>query len=97
MKGTKVQKHKSVKMAWERGTNEYCYLPSAAILWGTRCQLPEDKSNNETHFLASTELSGLEGLGFPFFPSGLSSMIKVHTSVGWEIHLAGRIHQMHSG
>ena len=22
MKGTKVQKHKSVKMAWERGTND---------------------------------------------------------------------------
>ena len=26
----------------------------------------EDRGNNETHFLASTELSGLESLGFPF-------------------------------
>ena len=25
---------------------------------------PEDKGNNETHLLASTELSGLENLGF---------------------------------
>ena len=29
-------------------------------------QPPEDKSNNETHFLASTELSGLENIGFHF-------------------------------
>ena len=27
-------------------------------------QPPEDKINNETHSLASTELSGLENLGF---------------------------------
>ena len=33
----------------------------------------------------------LKVLVFPF-PSGLSSMIKVHTSVGWEIHMAGRTH-----
>ena len=26
------------------------------------------------------------------FPNGLASMIKVHTSVGREIHMAGRIH-----
>ena len=81
MKGTKFQKHKSVKMAWERGTNEYFYLPCATILWCPSCQLPEDKGNNETHFLASTELSRLEGLGFHFSQIGLASMIKLHTSV----------------
>ena len=64
MKGTKVQKHKSAKMAWEQGTNEYCCLPSATILWCPRCQLPKDKINNETHLSASTELSRLENLGF---------------------------------
>ena len=66
MKGTKVQKHKSVKMAWERGTNGYCYLLSVAILWCPRCWLPEDRGNNETHSLAPTELFGLEGFGFHF-------------------------------
>ena len=66
MKGTKAQKHKSVKMAWERGTNEYCCLLTATILWCPCCQLPEDRGNNETHTLALTELSGLEALGFHF-------------------------------
>ena len=63
-KGQKSQKHKSAKMAWECGTNEYLCLPSATILWCPSCQLPEDKNNNETHLSASTELSGLENLGF---------------------------------
>ena len=66
MKGTKVQKHKSVKIAWERGTNEYCCLLTATILWCLRWYLPENTGNNETHTLASTELSRLEGLGFHF-------------------------------
>ena len=55
---------KNAKVAWECGTNEYLYLPSATILWCPSCQLPEDKNNNETHLSASTELSGLENLGF---------------------------------
>ena len=55
---------KSAKVAWECGTNEYSCLPYAAILWSLRGQLPEDKVNNETHLSASTELSGLENLGF---------------------------------
>ena len=54
----------SAKMAWEQGTNEYFYLPCAAILWCPSYQLPEDKSNKETRPLASTELSRLENLGF---------------------------------
>ena len=81
MKGTKVQKHKSVKTAWERGTNEYCYLLSAITPWCPHCQLPENRGNNETHTLASTELFGLEGLGFHLPQIGLVSMIKVHASV----------------
>ena len=64
MKRTKIREHKSAKMAWERGTNEYSCLPYATILWCPSCQLPEDKSNNETHPLASIELSRLENLGF---------------------------------
>ena len=64
MKGTKAQKHKSVKMAWERGTNEYCRSLSVTILWCPRFSLPENRGNNETHTLASTELSRLESLGF---------------------------------
>ena len=51
-------------MAWERGTNEYVCFPCAAILWCPSYQLLEDKINNETHFSASIELSGLENLGF---------------------------------
>ena len=61
-KSPKAQK--IAKMAWERGTNEYFCLPCAAILWCPSYQLPEDRGNNETHLLASTELSGLENLGF---------------------------------
>ena len=61
-KSPKAQK--SAKMAWERGTNEYFCLPCATILWCPSYQLPEDKSNNEIHPLASTELYGLENLGF---------------------------------
>ena len=68
-------------MAWERGTNEYFCLPYATILWCPSYQLLEDRGNNDTHLLASTELSGLEGLGFHFSQIGLASMIKVHTSV----------------
>ena len=60
-------------MAWERGTNEYFCLPCATILWCPSYQLPEDKGNNETHLLASTELSGLEGdsmkMGNTFWPN----------------------------
>ena len=51
-------------MAWERGTSEYFSLPCATILWCPNYQLPEDKGNNETHPLASIELSGLENIGF---------------------------------
>ena len=64
MKRTKIQKHKSAKMAWEWGTNEYSCLLHATILWCPSCQLPKDKINNETHLSASTELSGLENLDF---------------------------------
>ena len=81
MKKDKVLKQKSAKMAWERGTNEYFCSLSVTILWCPRFSLPENKGNNETHTLASTELSGLEGLGFHFSQIGLASMIKVHTSV----------------
>ena len=55
---------KSAKVAWECGTNEYFCLPYATTLWRPSYLLPEDKSNNETHPLASTESSGLENLGF---------------------------------
>ena len=55
---------KSAKVAWECRENEYSCLPYATILWCPSCQLPKDKINNETHLLASTELSGLENLGF---------------------------------
>ena len=65
-KEQRSQKHKSAKVAWERRTNEYLCLPCAAILWCPSYQLPKDKGNNETHLLASTELSGLENLGFHF-------------------------------
>ena len=70
------KKHKSAKMAWERGTNEYFCLPCATILWCPSYQLPEDKGNNETHPLASTKLSGLEKSWFPLSQIGLLSMIK---------------------
>ena len=68
-KSPKAQK--SAKMAWEQGTNEYFYLPCATILWCPSCQLPEDKGNNETHFLASTELPRLEKSWFPLSQIGL--------------------------
>ena len=70
-KGQKSKSTKDAKVAWERGTNEYLCLPYATILWCPSYQLPEDKSNNETHPLASTELSGPEDLGF-HFPSWTS-------------------------
>ena len=55
---------KSAKMAWECGANEFSCSSYATILWCLSCQLSEDKINNETHPLASTELSRLENLGF---------------------------------
>ena len=85
------QKHKSAKMAWECGTNEYLCLPSATILWCPSCQLPEDKNNNETHLSASTELSGLENLGFHSPLLDYYQWLKVHTSGIREIQVAGRI------
>ena len=80
MKGTKFQKYKSAKMAWEQGTNKYCCSPSATILWCPRCQLPEGIGNNETHTLASTDLSGIENLGFHSPLLDYYQWLKVHTS-----------------
>ena len=71
---------KSAKMAWECGTNEYLCLPYATILWFPSFQLPEDKSNNKTHPLASAELSGLENLGFHSPLLDYYQWLKVHTS-----------------
>ena len=47
----------------EEQTNIYVYhmLQSCGV---QIYQPPEDKGSNETHLLASTELSGLENLGF---------------------------------
>ena len=49
---------------------------------------------NETHFSASTELSGLENLGFHSPKLDCHQWLKVHTSAIWEIQIAGRIQQV---
>ena len=65
-KNKKLKNTKSVK--WHGNEEQmnisvYHMLQSCGV---QSSQPPEDKGNNETHLLASTELSGLENLGFHF-------------------------------
>ena len=77
-KSLKVQK----VLKWhgnEEQTSIYVYhmLQSCGV---QSYQPPEDKGNNETHLLASTELSGLENLGFHSPKLDYYQWLKEHTS-----------------
>ena len=49
-KDKSTKKHKKCKMAWERGTHEYFYLPYVTILWCPIYKLPEDRDNKWNSF-----------------------------------------------
>ena len=60
---------KAQKMLKWHGNEEQTNISVYHMLqsYGVQSYQPlEDKGNNETHLLASTELSGLEGLSFLF-------------------------------
>ena len=66
-KGTKVQKHKKCKMAWEWGKNGYICLPYVTIMWCLSWKLPKDRGKTKLILLASKELSRLWNPGSLFF------------------------------
>ena len=64
-KGTKVQKHKKCKMAWEWGTNGYICLPYVTILWCLSWQPSKGRDKIKFIFSTSKELSRLWNIGSP--------------------------------
>ena len=89
----KGQKSKSTKVLKWHGNEEQMNISVFHMLRSCGVQAANylKTSNNETHPSASTELSGLENLGFHSPKLDYHQWIKVPTFAIWEIQIAGRI------